>query len=370
MKGTFVLLMLMLVANAGCNLTVNVVDNPPPSPTSTQPGAVVERPTNKPPTLTPLPTVPTAIPATAAPTCTPRTDWPLYKVVAGDTLGRIAVRAGSSTTELIQANCLTNANLIAVGQSLRVPRQPTPPTTVPPTLTPTLAVQNIGTISVSPTVTGDAGNFQLNGGTTITIKWESGPADAVRVDFFRRAFDGTITLIGSDGNASDGLSATWIAQPNFQGTLTASAIRADGSHVEPYFTPTVYVNDPSSPDNAIVLNTYLRVEGDTYFVRANQPIVLTWKNAPRTDQRVDFKFSPADRTKQPYVLGSDTNLSDGLATLIVTFAAGDLGIISAESYRPDGKGGETRGTFAKAVTISASAPEATAEATAEVTQNP
>ncbi len=114
------------------------------------------------------------------------------------------------------------------------------------------------------------------------------------------------------------------------------------------FVPTVYVNDPNSPDNAIMLNTYLRVEGDTYFVRSNQSIVLTWNGAPRTDQRVDFKFSPADRTKQPYLLGSDTNLADGLATIIVTFAPNDLGIISAESYRPNGQGGETRSTFAKA----------------------
>lgn len=366
MKGKLVLLILMLLASAGCNLSVNVVDNPPPAPTSTQPNAVVERPTNRPATMTPLPTVPTTIPPTSAPTCTPRTDWPLYKVVTGDTLGRIAVRAGSSTAELIQANCLANANLISVGQSLRVPRQPTPPTSIPPTLTPTLAVQNMGTISVSPTVTGDAGNFELNSGTNITIKWESGPADMIRTDFFKKGYDGSMTLIGSDGNSSDGISTTWIAEANFQGTLTASAIRSDGSHLVPYFTPIIYVKDVNAPDNAVMLNTYLRIEGDTYFVRAGQQIVLTWNGAPRTDQRVDFKFSPADRTKQPYLLGSDTNLSDGLATIIVTFAPGDLGIISAESYRPNGQGGESRGTFARAVTISASAPEATAE----VTQNP
>ncbi len=363
MKGKFVLFMLMLLASAGCNLSVNVVDNPQPSPTSTQPNAVVERPTIKSVTATSAPATVTPIPPTLVPNCTPRADWPLYKVVTGDTLGRIAVRAGSSTAELIQANCLTNANLISVGQSLHVPRQPTPPTAIPPTITPTLAVQNIGSISVSPVVTGDAGNFQLNRGTTITVKWDGGPANAIRTDFFRRGYDGSSSLIGSDNSTSDGLSTTWIAQPGFQGTITASAIRADGSHIEPYFVPNVYVNDPNNPDNAVMLNTYLRIEGDTYFVRANQSIVLTWKGAPRTDQRVDFKFSPADRTKQPYTLGSDTNLADGLATIIVTFAPGDLGIISAESYRSNGQGGETRSTFAKAVTISASAPEATAEAT-------
>src|SRR5207253_2544409 len=127
MKAKFVLLLLMLVASAGCNLAVNVVDNPSPSPSPTRLQAVVELPTNHVPTATALPPTITAIQPTTAPNCTPRTDWPTYNVVAGDTLGRVAVRAGTTTTELIQANCLTNANLISVGQALRVPRQPTPP---------------------------------------------------------------------------------------------------------------------------------------------------------------------------------------------------------------------------------------------------
>jgi LysM repeat protein len=351
MKGKFVLLMLILIANAGCNLTVNVVDNPQPSPTSTRASAVVERPTNRPPTLTPLPTVPTAVPPTSAPTCTPRTDWPLYKVMAGDTLGRIAVRAGTSTAELIQANCLTNANLISVGQSLRVPRQPTPPTAIPPTLTPTTVAQQLGSINVSPYVSGDADSFVLNGGTSVTITWDGGPADAIRTDFFQRTFDGIMTLISTDTNPADGLSTTWLAPVNYQGVLTASAIRQNGSQITPIITRTVYVNNPYSASNAITLNPYLRSQGDTYFVQADTPIVLIWLAAPTVSARVDFTFSPADRTEQPYLLGSDTNMANG-ASVNVTLSSGALGVVSAEAYRSDG----TRITFASDITLSESAP--------------
>ncbi len=342
-----VLLIVILLTSAGCNLSSDIIDNPTPSPT--QPSPIVEHPTNQPPTATPLPPTPTTIKPTNVPVCTPRADWPIYIVATGDTLGRIAVRTGTSAAALTQANCLTNANLISVGQALRVPRQPTPPTAVPPSVIPTAVTQQLGSISVTPYITADAGNFAINGGTTVTISWSGGPADVVRTDFFQRTFNGTITLISSDTNASDGLSTTWLAPVNFQGTLTASATRSDGSTITPIFTPTVYVNDPSSANNAIALSTYLRFESQTYFVQANIAVGLLWLAAPISAARVDFTFSPADRTAQPYLLGSDTNMADG-ATANMTLAPGDLGIVSAEAFRSDG----TRITFASAITVNGS----------------
>ena len=244
MKGKFVLLALLLITSAGCNLSLNIVDNPPPSPSPTRSQPILEVPTNRALTATPQPPPTlTVVQPTPLPNCTPRADWPLYSVAVGDTLGQIAVRSGTSTATLIQANCLTNANLISVGQQLHVPRQPTPPTLKPPTAVPTAPVQLIGSITVSPMITGDAGNFSLLGGAPITIAWYGGPSDAIRTDFFKRSFDGVTSMIGSDGNPSDGLSIVWIAEVNFDGTLTASAIRADGSHIEPNFKPSVYVNN-------------------------------------------------------------------------------------------------------------------------------
>lgn len=59
------------------------------------------------------------------PSCTPRSDWFTYAVQSGDTLGQIATRVGSSVSELTQANCLSNANVLYTGQQLYVPKQPT-----------------------------------------------------------------------------------------------------------------------------------------------------------------------------------------------------------------------------------------------------
>ena len=70
--------------------------------------------TTRPPTQTPIPT---------ATTCTAeRPDgWEDYRVQSGDTLSQIALRAGTTTTRLMQVNCLTNANLLIVGTRLYVP---------------------------------------------------------------------------------------------------------------------------------------------------------------------------------------------------------------------------------------------------------
>jgi LysM repeat protein len=62
-----------------------------------------------------------------------RTDWPVYTVVRGDTLARIASRYGTTASVLVTANCLSNANYIFAGQQLRVPPSGTVVTPVPGT---------------------------------------------------------------------------------------------------------------------------------------------------------------------------------------------------------------------------------------------
>ena len=65
------------------------------------------------------------------PGCSPRYDWYYtYRVRAGDTLSRIASWAWTNVQTLAVGNCISNPNLIYVGQVLRVPRQigyPPPP---------------------------------------------------------------------------------------------------------------------------------------------------------------------------------------------------------------------------------------------------
>jgi LysM repeat protein len=54
--------------------------------------------------------------------CVPRKDWTLiYVVQRDDALATIAEKYNTYVDELVAANCLTNKNLITIGQELRVP---------------------------------------------------------------------------------------------------------------------------------------------------------------------------------------------------------------------------------------------------------
>jgi LysM repeat protein len=59
--------------------------------------------------------------------CVPRGDWELrYTVQRNDALAKIADRYGTTVAELMEANCLTDANYIVIDQQLRVPGEAHP----------------------------------------------------------------------------------------------------------------------------------------------------------------------------------------------------------------------------------------------------
>ncbi|MHB8627789.1 MAG: LysM peptidoglycan-binding domain-containing protein [Aggregatilineales bacterium] len=59
---------------------------------------------------------------TGLPGCTPRKDWKLtYTVQANDALIKIAAAYNASVDQLVQGNCLADANKIYVGEVLKVP---------------------------------------------------------------------------------------------------------------------------------------------------------------------------------------------------------------------------------------------------------
>ncbi len=119
-----------------------------------QPIAPAARPTN-----TSIPVVSTS--------CAARADWNFsYTIQTGDTLFKIAQVFGVSVSELQQANCITDANQIQVGQLLRVPRPiPTasPQTTIQPTNT-------LAPTAINPNLRADS--TQLQQGDCTTIRWD------------------------------------------------------------------------------------------------------------------------------------------------------------------------------------------------------
>jgi hypothetical protein len=153
---------------------------PGPTATVTLPGLPITA--TLPPVTIPLP--PTAIPTV----CVPRADWVYtYTVQPGDTLFSIAQRFGLSLAQLQTANCIVNANVIAVGQVLRVPF-PLPIATNTPIPAPTNTSRPLlptsTTIPFFPTNTPTNPNFAadqpvINLGDCTTVRWSVQNVSAV-----------------------------------------------------------------------------------------------------------------------------------------------------------------------------------------------
>ncbi len=191
----FLLVLIALLTLSACNLSRNIPIKtesiaaqdvtaapsptiPPytPLPSLTPSQTLRPPPTFEPPTLTPAPTLtPTITPTptldlngalvglhgletptpSTTPGCVPRKDWKLrYTVQRDDALARIADRYNTSVAELVAANCLADANVITIGEELRVPgdTQPAPVVDCPPweVLTPidmTMAIPGEGQLT-------------------------------------------------------------------------------------------------------------------------------------------------------------------------------------------------------------------------------
>lgn len=201
--------MMLMLAALACNLGAAADDTPTAPPASATPIALPATATGRP--------VATLAPTTAATAgCSPRADWPVYTVRAGDTLGSLAQRTGSTITELSRANCLSNPDTLAVGQALRVPRAPV--AVIPATVTPG-AVEDCPPVgsdnpvpppAISPYVSFEAYCYVVQPGTTVTVAWPGATTDFVEVTFYRN--NGALPrpdVIGVDTNPADGASIQW-----------------------------------------------------------------------------------------------------------------------------------------------------------------
>lgn len=90
----------------------------PPSSNAPSPAPA---PTPAPPPPPPPAPAPAPAPTPAPPPPAPPAGGGAYVVVAGDTLSRIAARTGTTIDQLVQANNIKNANMIYVGQVLKLP---------------------------------------------------------------------------------------------------------------------------------------------------------------------------------------------------------------------------------------------------------
>jgi hypothetical protein len=119
-----------------------------------------------------------------------------------------------------------------------------PPTEAVPSLTPTPSPFH-GHLEF-PFLNADAGNFQLQTGQSITFTWVEAPPDADYYEFVLYPMDGsTPTSIGTDREASNGVSVEWVVVPDLAAELMAFAHYGPEEPVLTTFPPALY--SPSFP---------------------------------------------------------------------------------------------------------------------------
>ena len=203
----YLIMWMLLIAFVTACASTGTEPTETPSPTATVTLTATVTPTQ---TMTATLTTPVVITRNAPAGCQIRTDWSIYTVISGDTLMRIANRYGSTVTALTQANCLANANNIAVGQQLRVPVTPVP---------------SYDLVDVLPYISGINGTVTIPAGMTVNLQWQNAPQNATIVNFLYSSAGYTRPL-GVDDNLTDGASFNWaVSSEEVSGILFAIAYR-------------------------------------------------------------------------------------------------------------------------------------------------
>ncbi len=335
--GAVIRLTLVALATLACNLGVSAVPTPTPFVLVTPPVLVVTAtPTPRLATNTPLPVVP------PQPACTPNTAWQIYFVRQGDTLANIASRSGTTVAALVQANCLTNPDVIFVGQALRVPRQPAILTPTA-TRTPAPSGPSIGGISIEPSVQRGAGQFQVATGM-VTLR-AVGVSGAVRVSYFLQQIGtGAPVLIGESSTPQDGFAVQWLVTAgNLSAQLWAVATAANNQIAE---TPRliVFTDSAVAPTIGTLSVTPSQPDPLEPAVRV-LPIgqVLLTVSGVTNATKVLFYFVDQRPGNAPILLGEDSNFNDGVGIIFNTtpFSSVPRGLIWAQAINALGQSATT-----------------------------
>jgi LysM repeat protein len=230
------LLIFPILATMACSFAARPTPTPqPPPPTATRPPVFIDArgtPEEDEATNTPAPTTSTTS------NCVVRTDWQIYYVQSGDTLGSLAQRTGSTISALATANCLANPNALTVGQALRVPRTPSavlPPIAFDPNSCPPTGNDNPAQpVSIAPYVRYEAKCYLLQNGATVTVSWPQAPPNFVEVTFYRsNEFMSRPDVIGVDTYNGDGAAISWVVngQPAIVYAIALGPTNADSNIV-------------------------------------------------------------------------------------------------------------------------------------------
>lgn len=265
--------------------------------------------------------------------CQLQSGWPVYVVQPGDTLGTIAQATGSTVNSLTSANCLSNPDLLSVGQRLRVPRLPLPPTITPPSTQPGVLIAGKINFSESVAVVGD--NVTLPAGKTITLSYSQAAAAITSVAFVLRSPNGAVGgVIGGDNNLNDGASILWAVPTLLDGQqVFANGFNAVGNLVVQSQISRVYTG--ANVEGYVSVSPTIGGSGGSLILQAGATVTVTFEGA-RTDlARAEFAlFDPfADAWN---FIGTDSNLANGASVSWVVPLDLTGQIIVASTYTSNG----------------------------------
>lgn len=306
-----------------------------------------------------LPSLPAFVPTiqvtTPASNCAVPSGWYAYTVAAGDTLGIIAVTIGSTITEIQNGNCLTNADIIYVGQVLYLPRLPNVVvnTTFP---TPTTSVQTqvpVATSSlpvftqllrITPTqLRSDGASIT----TTRQIVLDVGVVNnATSVQYLAgtSATDQNPVVVHIDNNPSDGTTANY-TMADFDDELFFIVI-AQNANGTAYSNIVHLVYDPSfgvipsatpepSSNSAPSVQPTLGFANNIYTLETGSSVTVSWQDAPTDASQVIFYYLKSG-SSDFQILGTDASPSNG-AIIGWVVQSGLQGQIFARATYPSGQ---------------------------------
>ena len=130
-------------------------------------------------------------------------------------------------------------------QIVNTPTQMSKPITIQTqTETPTPPTVTQPSSLVFPHITGDAGNFALLAGETITFTWENAPTGADKYEFVLVPLNMEPSFVlGIDFDDSDGVAVSWTIPEHIAAELHAAAYFPDDRKIELSFAPMIYSGD-------------------------------------------------------------------------------------------------------------------------------
>jgi hypothetical protein len=147
-------------------------------------------------------------------------------------------------------NLMAIALLVLLLSACGAPATPTREPTISPsavamsTNTPSPTAITQPSSLVFPHISGDAGNFALLAGETITFTWENAPSGADKYEFVLVPLDKEPSIaLGSDLDDSDGVTVSWTIPEHIAAELHATAYFPNDRKIELLFAPTIYSGD-------------------------------------------------------------------------------------------------------------------------------